>query len=545
MRPEILCPCPGTGRAVTELETVTARPVPQRNYGRNLYAAGNPLPMSGYRAGGYGTGIGGKEMGQIIGEGITFDDVLLVPAYSEVVPNQVDLTTWLTKKIRLNIPMMSAGMDTVTEHRMAIAMARQGGIGVIHKNMSIEAQAEEVDKVKRSENGVITDPFSLTPEHTLADADALMAKFRISGVPVTEGRKLVGIITNRDLKFEKDFTKKIKESMTSEGLITAPESITLDEAKQILAKARKEKLPIVDADFNLKGLITIKDIEKAIKYPLAAKDEQGRLLCGAGVGITANVLERVAALVDAKVDVIVLDSAHGHSRNVLNCLKMIKEKYPDLQVIAGNVATGQAAKDLIENGADAVKVGIGPGSICTTRVVAGIGVPQITAIMDCYEVAKEYGVPIIADGGIKYSGDITKALAAGGSVCMMGSMFAGCEESPGDYELFQGRKYKVYRGMGSIAAMENGSKDRYFQENARKLVPEGVEGRVAYKGDVEDTVFQLLGGLRSGMGYCGAHNIQELKDNGRFVKISAASLKESHPHDIHITKEAPNYSVDE
>ena len=484
-------------------------------------------------------------MGQIIGEGITFDDVLLVPAYSEVVPNQVDLTTWLTKKIRLNIPMMSAGMDTVTEHRMAIAMARQGGIGIIHKNMSIEAQAEEVDKVKRSENGVITDPFSLTPEHTLADADALMAKFRISGVPVTEGRKLVGIITNRDLKFETDFTKKIKESMTSKGLITAPEGITLDEAKQILAKARKEKLPLVDADFNLKGLITIKDIEKAIKYPLAAKDEQGRLLCGAGVGITANVLERVAALVDAKVDVVVLDSAHGHSRNVLNCLKMIKEKYPDLQVIAGNVATGAAARDLIENGADAVKVGIGPGSICTTRVVAGIGVPQITAIMDCYEVAKEYDVPIIADGGIKYSGDITKALAAGGSVCMMGSMFAGCEESPGDYELFQGRKYKVYRGMGSIAAMENGSKDRYFQENARKLVPEGVEGRVAYKGDVEDTVFQLLGGLRSGMGYCGAHNIQELKDNGKFVKISAASLKESHPHDIHITKEAPNYSVDE
>ena len=484
-------------------------------------------------------------MGQIIGEGITFDDVLLVPAYSEVVPNQVDLTTWLTKRIRLNIPMMSAGMDTVTEHRMAIAMARQGGIGVIHKNMSIEAQAEEVDKVKRSENGVITDPFSLTPEHTLADADALMAKFRISGVPVTEGRKLVGIITNRDLKFETDFTKLIKESMTSEGLITAPEGITLDEAKRILAQARKEKLPIVDSEFNLKGLITIKDIEKAIKYPLAAKDEQGRLLCGAGVGITANVLDRVSALVDAKVDVVVLDSAHGHSQNVLNCLKMIKEKYPDLQVIAGNVATGQAARDLIESGADAVKVGIGPGSICTTRVVAGIGVPQITAIMDCYAVAKEYNVPIIADGGIKYSGDITKAIAAGGSVCMMGSMFAGCEESPGDYELFQGRKYKVYRGMGSIAAMENGSKDRYFQENARKLVPEGVEGRVAYKGELEDTIFQLLGGLRSGMGYCGAHNIQELKDNGRFVKISAASLKESHPHDIHITKEAPNYSVDE
>lgn len=484
-------------------------------------------------------------MGQIIGEGITFDDVLLVPAYSEIVPNEVDLTTWLTPKIRLNIPMMSAGMDTVTEHRMAIAMARQGGIGVIHKNMSIEAQAEEVDKVKRSENGVITDPFSLTPEHTLADADALMAKFRISGVPVTEGRKLVGIITNRDLKFETDFTKKIKESMTSEGLITARAGITLEEAKQILAKARKEKLPIVDDDYNLVGLITIKDIEKTIKYPLAAKDAQGRLLCGAGVGITANVLERVSALVDAKVDVVVLDSAHGHSANVLRCLRMIKEKYPELQVIAGNIATGDGARALIEAGADAVKVGIGPGSICTTRVVSGIGVPQISAIMDAYNVAREYGIPIIADGGIKYSGDMTKAIAAGGNVCMMGSMFAGCDESPGSFELYQGRKYKVYRGMGSIAAMENGSKDRYFQENARKLVPEGVEGRVAYKGTVEDTVYQLMGGLRSGMGYCGTGTIEELQKKGRFVKISAASLKESHPHDIHITKEAPNYSVDE
>ncbi len=435
-------------------------------------------------------------------------------------------------------------MDTVTEHRMAIAMARQGGIGIIHKNMSIEAQAEEVDKVKRSENGVITDPFSLSPEHTLADADALMAKFRISGVPITEGRKLVGIITNRDLKFETDFTKKIKESMTSEGLITAPEGTTLEEAKKILAAARKEKLPIVDKDFNLKGLITIKDIEKTVKYPLAAKDEQGRLLCGAAVGITANVLDRVAALVDAKVDVIVLDSAHGHSENVLRCIRMIKEKYPEVQVIAGNVATGEGTRALIEAGADAVKIGIGPGSICTTRVVAGIGVPQITAIMDAYAVAKEYGIPIIADGGIKYSGDMTKAIAAGGSVCMMGSMFAGCEESPGEIELFQGRKYKVYRGMGSIAAMENGSKDRYFQENAKKLVPEGVEGRVAYKGNAEDTVFQLMGGLRSGMGYCGCGSIDELKENGRFVKISAASLKESHPHDIHITKEAPNYSID-
>lgn len=427
---------------------------------------------------------------------------------------------------------------------MAIAMARQGGIGIIHKNMSIEQQAEEVDKVKRSENGVITDPFSLSPEHTLKDADALMAKFRISGVPITEGRKLVGIITNRDLKFETDFSKKIKECMTSEGLITAKEGITLEEAKSVLAKARKEKLPIVDDDFNLKGLITIKDIEKTIKYPLSAKDSQGRLLCGAGVGITANCLERVAALVEAKVDVIVLDSAHGHSQNVLNCVKMIKEAYPDLQVIAGNVATGEGTKALIEAGADAVKVGIGPGSICTTRVVAGIGVPQITAIMDAYEVAKEYGVPIIADGGIKFSGDMTKAIAAGGNVCMMGSMFAGCDESPGTFELFQGRKYKVYRGMGSIAAMENGSKDRYFQTDAKKLVPEGVEGRVAYKGTVEDTVFQLMGGLRSGMGYCGTPTIEDLKTKGRFVKISAASLKESHPHDIHITKEAPNYSID-
>ncbi|MGN0272676.1 MAG: IMP dehydrogenase [Lachnospiraceae bacterium] len=484
-------------------------------------------------------------MGTIIGEGITFDDVLLVPAYSEVTPNMIDLSTYLTKKVRLNIPMMSASMDTVTEHRMAIAMARQGGIGIIHKNMSIEAQADEVDKVKRSENGVITDPFSLSPEHTLQDADDLMAKFRISGVPITEGTKLVGIITNRDLKFETDFSKKIKESMTSEGLITAQEGITLDEAKAILAKARKEKLPIVDKDNNLKGLITIKDIEKQIKYPLSAKDAQGRLLCGAAVGVTANTMERVDALLKAHVDVIVVDSAHGHSKNIINTVKEIKTAYPDLQVIAGNVATGEAVKALIEAGADAVKIGIGPGSICTTRVVAGIGVPQITAIMDSYAVAKEYGIPIIADGGIKYSGDMTKAIAAGANVCMMGSIFAGCDESPGTFELYQGRKYKVYRGMGSLAAMENGSKDRYFQEDAKKLVPEGVEGRVAYKGTVEDTVFQLIGGLRSGMGYCGAPNIETLKETGRFVKISAASLKESHPHDIHITKEAPNYSIDE
>ena len=457
-------------------------------------------------------------MGKIIGEGITFDDVLLVPAYSEVIPNQVDVSTYLTKKVKLNIPFMSAGMDTVTEHRMAIAMARQGGIGIIHKNMSIEAQAEEVDKVKRSENGVITDPFYLSPEHTLKDADELMGKFRISGVPITEGKRLVGIITNRDLKFEEDFSKKI------------------------LAKARVEKLPIVDDDFNLKGLITIKDIEKQIKYPLSAKDEQGRLLCGAAVGITKNVMDRVTALVNAKVDCIVIDSAHGHSKNIITTLKEIKAAYPDLQVIVGNVATGEATKALIEAGADAVKIGIGPGSICTTRVVAGIGVPQVSAVMDCYEAAKPYGVPIIADGGIKYSGDMTKALAAGANVCMMGSMFAGCDESPGDFELYQGRKYKVYRGMGSIAAMENGSKDRYFQTEAKKLVPEGVEGRVAYKGTVEDTIFQLVGGIRSGMGYCGAKNIKTLQETGKFVKISAASLKESHPHDIQITKEAPNYS---
>ncbi|MBQ2283720.1 MAG: IMP dehydrogenase, partial [Agathobacter sp.] len=403
---------------------------------------------------------------------------------------------------------------------------------------------DEVDKVKRSENGVITDPFSLSPDHTLQDADQLMAKFRISGVPITENGKLVGIITNRDLKFETDFSKKISESMTSEGLITAKEGITLEEAKKILAKARKEKLPIVDDDFNLKGLITIKDIEKQIKYPNSAKDDHGRLLCGAGVGITANMMDRVDALVKANVDVIVVDSAHGHSKNILNAVRTIKEKYPDLQVIAGNIATGAATKALIEAGADAVKVGIGPGSICTTRVVAGIGVPQISAIMDCYEAAKEYGIPIIADGGIKFSGDMTKALAAGANVCMMGSMFAGCDEAPGTFELFQGRKFKVYRGMGSIAAMENGSKDRYFQTDAKKLVPEGVEGRVAYKGTLEDTVFQLIGGIRSGMGYCGCPDIETLKANGKFVKISAASLKESHPHDIHITKEAPNYSIE-
>ncbi len=487
-------------------------------------------------------------MGTIIGNGITFDDVLLVPQYSEVTPNLINLETHLTKKIKLNIPMMSAAMDTVTEHRMAIAMARQGGIGIIHKNMPIEMQADEVDKVKRSENGVISDPFSLTPDNTIKDADDLMAKFRISGVPITKSetdKTLVGIITNRDLKFETDFSKKISESMTSEGLITAPVGITLEDAKKILAKARKEKLPIVDENNILRGLITIKDIEKQIKYPDSAKDSQGRLLCGAGVGITGDMMERVAALVDAKVDVIVLDSAHGHSKNIIDAVKKVKSAYPELQVIAGNIATAEAANALIDAGADAVKVGIGPGSICTTRVVAGIGVPQISAIMEVFEVTKKRDIPIIADGGIKYSGDMTKALAAGGSVCMMGSMFAGCDESPGTFELFQGRKYKVYRGMGSIAAMENGSKDRYFQEGAKKLVPEGVEGRVAYKGSLEDVVFQLIGGIRSGMGYCGCPTIPELQDRAKFVKISAASLKESHPHDIHITKEAPNYSVDE
>ncbi len=482
-------------------------------------------------------------MAKIIGKGITFDDVLLVPAFSEVIPNDVDLTTQLTKTIQLNIPLMSSGMDTVTEHRMAIAMARQGGIGVIHKNMSIQQQAEEVDKVKRSENGVITDPFSLSPEHTLDDADKLMAKFRISGVPITENGKLVGIITNRDLKFETDYTKKIKDAMTSENLVTAREGITLEEAKVILGNARKEKLPIVDANYNLKGLITIKDIEKQIKYPQAAKDSQGRLLCAAAVGVTPDITMRVDELVAAKVDAIVIDTAHGHSANVLKTFKLVKEKYPDLPVIAGNVATKSGTQAMIDMGVDAVKIGIGPGSICTTRVVAGIGVPQITAIMEAYDAAKTAGIPVIADGGIKYSGDVTKALAAGANVCMMGSVFAGTDEAPGEFELYQGRKFKVYRGMGSIAAMECGSKDRYFQSNAKKLVPEGVEGRVAYKGSVEDTVFQLIGGLRSGMGYCGAKTIAELHEKAEFVEISAASLKESHPHDIQITKEAPNYSV--
>ncbi|MBE7045754.1 MAG: IMP dehydrogenase [Ruminococcaceae bacterium] len=476
-------------------------------------------------------------------EGLTFDDVLLVPQASDFTPNEVELGTWLTKKIHLNIPLMSSAMDTVTEAPMAIAMAREGGIGIIHKNMTIEEQAVEVDKVKRSENGVITNPFSLSADHTLRDADELMGKYKISGVPICdEDKKLIGIITNRDLRFEVDFDKKISEAMTSENLITAPEGTTLEQAQEILRKYKIEKLPIVDENKKLKGLITIKDIEKAVRYPNAAKDASGRLLCGAAIGVTTDALERVAAVVKAGVDVIVLDSAHGHSKNILEKVKEIKKAFPDLQIVAGNIATAEAAKDLIEAGADCIKVGIGPGSICTTRVVAGIGVPQVTAIYDVSRVAKEYGIPVIADGGIKYSGDLPKAIAAGADVIMMGSLLAGCEESPGEFEIYQGRRFKVYRGMGSLAAMEKGSKDRYFQTGSKKLVPEGVEGRVPYKGSLSDTVFQLLGGLRSGMGYCGTKTIPELKERGKFIRITGAGLKESHPHDIYITKEAPNYS---
>ncbi|MDD5945067.1 MAG: IMP dehydrogenase [Clostridia bacterium] len=483
-------------------------------------------------------------MNKIIKEGLTFDDVLLIPARSSVLPKDVDLTTRLTNKITLNAPIMSAGMDTVTESKMAIAMARQGGIGIIHKNMSIERQAEEVDRVKRSENGVITDPFFLSEDHNLYDAVSLMEKYRISGVPITKEGKLIGILTNRDIRFETNYNKKITEVMTKENLITAPVGTTLMDAKNILTKHKIEKLPIVDDEGNLKGLITIKDIEKAIKYPNSAKDSQGRLLVGAAVGATADVLDRMEALINANVDVIVIDTAHGHSVGVIETVKKIKSVYPDVQLIAGNVATAEATRELIEAGADCVKVGIGPGSICTTRVVAGIGVPQITAVLDCAEAAKEYNIPIIADGGIKYSGDIVKAIAAGANVCMLGSYFAGCEESPGETELYQGRKYKVYRGMGSLAAMECGSKDRYFQEDAKKLVPEGVEGRIAYKGSVEDSVYQLMGGLRSGMGYCGTPTIDDLRENGRFIRMTSAGLRESHPHDIQITKEAPNYSVE-
>lgn len=476
-------------------------------------------------------------------EGLTFDDVLLVPQKSDFTPNEADLSTKLTKDITLNIPLMSSAMDTVTESSMAIAMAREGGIGIIHKNMTIKEQAAEVDKVKRSENGVITNPFSLTKDRTLRDADDLMARFKISGVPIVdEENKLIGIITNRDLKFETNFSQKISEVMTSENLVTAPVGTTLDEAQKILSKAKVEKLPIVDKNGCLKGLITIKDIEKAVQYPNSARDKQDRLLVGAAIGVTADALERVQAVVDAGVDVIALDSAHGHSQNIINKVKEIKSAFPDLPVIAGNIATGEAAEALINAGADCLKVGIGPGSICTTRVVAGIGVPQITAVYDVSQVAKKYGIPVIADGGIKYSGDIVKAIAAGGDVIMLGSLLAGCDESPGEFEIFQGRRFKVYRGMGSIAAMECGSKDRYFQTGSKKLVPEGVEGRVPYKGPVSDTVFQLLGGLRSGMGYCGTKTIPDLKENGKFVRITGAGLKESHPHDIYITKEAPNYS---
>ncbi len=475
--------------------------------------------------------------------GLTFDDVLLIPAESNVLPADVDLHTRLTRKITLNIPVMSAAMDTVTESRMAIALAREGGIGVIHKNMSIGQQAEQVDMVKRSENGVITDPFWLGPGHTLAEADELMAKFRISGVPICDGGKLIGIITNRDMKFETDMNQLIDNVMTKDHLVTAPEGTNLDQAREILRKHKIEKLPIVDSQFRLKGLITIKDIEKAQVYPNSARDEQGRLMVGAAIGVTPDVLDRVAALVESGADVLCLDSAHGHSRNILECVMRIKSLYPGVQLVAGNVATAEATRALIEAGADCVKIGIGPGSICTTRVVAGIGVPQITAVFDAAQVAAEYDVPIIADGGIKYSGDIAKAIAAGGNVVMLGSLLAGCEESPGETEVYQGRQFKVYRGMGSLGAMAKGSKDRYFQQNNKKLVPEGVEGRVPYKGPVSETIYQMMGGLRSGMGYCGCGTIEELRTKAQFTQITAAGLKESHPHDIYITKEAPNYTI--
>jgi len=480
---------------------------------------------------------------KFVKQGLTFDDVLLVPAESDILPADIDLTTQLTKKITLNIPLMSAAMDTVTESRMAIAIAREGGIGIIHKNMSIGAQAEQVDMVKRSENGVITNPFWLAPGHTLAEADELMAKYRISGVPICDKGKLIGIITNRDMKFETDMTQLIDNVMTKENLVTAREGTTLDEAKDILRRHKVEKLPIVDENYHLKGLITIKDIEKAQVYPNSARDEKGRLLVGGAIGVTSDILDRVAALVDAGVDVLVLDSAHGHSHNILQCVKRVKSLYPDVQLVAGNVATAEGTRAMIEAGADCVKIGIGPGSICTTRVVAGIGVPQITAIYDAARVAAEYGIPIIADGGVKYSGDIAKAIAAGANVVMIGSLLAGCEESPGESEVYQGRQFKVYRGMGSLSAMAKGSKDRYFQENNKKLVPEGVEGRVPYKGATGDTLYQLTGGLRSGMGYCGCPNIDALQNKSQFIQITSAGLRESHPHDIYITKEAPNYTV--
>lgn len=482
-------------------------------------------------------------MAIILKQGYTFDDVLLVPNKSEILPNEVSLKTNLTNKIKLNIPLMSASMDTVTEAKMAIAMAREGGIGIIHKNMSIEMQAGEVDKVKRQENGVITDPFYLSPENTIEEALNLMSRYRISGVPITVEGKLVGIITNRDVLFETDYSKEIQEVMTKENLVTAPEGTTVEEAKEILKKHRIEKLPLVDNENNLKGLITIKDIEKVKEFPNAAKDEKGRLLCGAAVGVTKDMMERVDALVKANVDVITIDTAHGHSKGVLVAVKEVKTKYPELQVIAGNVATPEATRELIEAGADCVKVGIGPGSICTTRVVAGVGVPQLTAVMDCVEEANKYNIPIIADGGIKYSGDIVKALASGATVAMMGSMLAGCEEAPGEVEIYQGRSYKVYRGMGSLGAMACGSKDRYFQEDNKKFVPEGVEGRVPYKGVLADTLYQLIGGIKSGMGYLGSATLNDLYSSARFVVQTSAGLRESHPHDISMTREAPNYSV--
>ncbi len=477
-------------------------------------------------------------------EGLTFDDVLLIPAKSDVLPKDVDTKTVLARDIVLNAPILTAAMDTVTESAMAIAIAREGGIGIIHKNMPIERQAEEVDRVKRSENGVITNPFFLKKDNTLKDADEVMGKFRISGVPICDDdHKLVGIITNRDMRFLTDYSGKIEDYMTKENLITAPMGTTLEDAEEILRHHKIEKLPIIDGEGKLRGLITVKDIEKAVQYPNAARDKSGRLLCGAAIGVTSDVLVRAEALVKAGADVLVLDSAHGHSAGILNCVQKVKAAFPEIALIAGNVATAEATEDLIKAGADAVKVGIGPGSICTTRVVAGIGVPQVTAIYEAAKVAAKYGKPIIADGGMKYSGDIVKALAAGGNAVMLGSMLAGCEESPGDCEIYQGRRFKVYRGMGSLSAMANGSKDRYFQEDNKKLVPEGVEGRVPYKGTVGEAVFQILGGLRAGMGYCGCHTIEELQEKSRFVRITGAGLKESHPHDIYITKEAPNYSV--
>ncbi len=476
-------------------------------------------------------------------QGLTFDDVLLVPALSDVLPADINLETRLTKKIKLNIPLISAAMDTVTESRMAIAVAREGGIGIIHKNMSISEQAEQVDMVKRSENGVITNPFWLAPGHSLKEADQLMGKFRISGVPICENGKLIGIITNRDMKFEEDLEQLIDNVMTKDNLVTAPEGTTLLEAKEILRRHKIEKLPIVDNEMRLKGLITIKDIEKAEVYPASARDATGRLLVGAAIGATADVLDRVKALVEAGADLLALDSAHGHSQNVLECVKRVKALYPDVQVMAGNIATAEGARALIEAGADCIKVGIGPGSICTTRVVAGIGVPQITAVYDAAQVAAQHGIPVVADGGVKYSGDLAKAIAAGGDVVMIGSLLAGCEESPGESEIYQGRRFKVYRGMGSLSAMSNGSKDRYFQENNKKMVPEGVEGRVPYKGLTGETIYQLMGGLRAGMGYCGCETIAELHEKAQFVQITAAGLRESHPHDIYITKEAPNYTI--